>query len=81
MCKHVCSRMAQGPVCDVNTGRVNTQAACSLHCYYPVCIISLINRSHQRRCPLKYFHASVQAKENRVGRGGSGLGPPPIEIC
>lgn len=72
---HVCSRMAQGPVCDVNTGRVNTQAACSLHCYYPVCIISLINCSHQRRCPLKYFYASVHVKENRVGRGSSDSHP------
>lgn len=71
--------MAQGPVCGVNTGRVNTQAACSLHCYYPVCIISIINCSHQRLCPLKYFHASVEVKENRVGRGGGG--PPPIETC
>lgn len=24
-----------------------------LHCYYPVCIISLMNCSHQRKCPLK----------------------------
>lgn len=70
---HVCSRMAQGPVCDVNT-----QAARSLHCYYPVCIISLINCSHQRRCSLKYFHASVQVKESGVGRGSSGL--PPFEL-
>lgn len=26
-----------------------------LHCYYPVCIISLMNCSHQRKCPLKCF--------------------------
>lgn len=76
-CVHVRSRMAQGPVCDVNTGRVNTLAAHSLHCYYPVCIISLINRSHQRRCPMKYSDASVPVKEN--GAGGTLWSPPPTE--
>lgn len=78
VCMHVSLHMAQGPVCGVNRRRVNTQAACSLHCYYPVCIISLINCSHQRHCPLKYCWASFQVKENRVGRGSSG---PSTETC
>lgn len=49
--------------------REGKQATCRLHCYYPVWIISLINCSLQRHCPLKYFHWSVQEKGNGAGRG------------